>query len=135
MKKLVEIKDIPYIDISYDIFTGNIEEVSARILFIRQHLLDAYEARAALLPVRPVSFTPFEEYQYLDIVARHNYDGSVDFILRVFRDETDAEVEDRELRERDYQALKKIRAAKRKATIEKRERAILEKLQKKYGDT
>ena len=127
-RKKIQIKDVPYLYIDMYIFKGSIEEVSEKILNIKNDLKKAYETRKKQYPNE--QFTLFNDYQYIEL--QHDiYDrDSIEVI--VYRDETDQEYKKRIQEEKKRKDLAKLSAQKRKETIEKREKTLYEKLKNKY---
>ena len=127
-RKKIQIKDVPYLYIDMYIFKGSIEEVSEKILNIKNDLKKAYETRKKQYPNE--QFTLFNDYQYIEL--QHDiYDrDSIEVI--VYRDETDQEYKKRIQEEKKRKDLAKLSAQKRKETIEKIEKTLYEKLKNKY---
>ena len=133
-KTKIQIKDLPYVDLDVYYLNGNINDVAKYILGIKKLLKDAYTIReneSSSYKIRPV-FTPFKDYKYIEMnVTYDNYEGQ-DLKVRVFRDETDEELEKRKLAIEQKILAGKKEAESKKLIQEKREKALLEKLKKKY---
>lgn len=137
MKKRVQINDIPYLYVDPYIIDGEIEEISQKILNIKTDLEKAYIKRKEDIEKsnkkdKIPAFTPFKDYQYINLKLEKDWDGGIDINIEVFRDETDEEYAQRlEAEEKRKQSIKSANQ-KRKETIEKRERELYESLKKKY---
>jgi hypothetical protein len=131
MKKLVKIKDIPYIYIyGGEILSGELSEVANNILGIRKRLEDAHAIREKAVPNG--NFTPLEQYEKISIQTYGDSDDGLEIDIVVEREETDEEYQKRlDTEKKRAEAIKKAKADKAKIT-EKRERALLETLKKKY---
>ena len=125
-KQLIQIKDVPYVYVDSDLFSGTLEEVSSNILNLRRVLERAYidrEVGQAKMNVtffskyKPIEYTPLEQYEVIKLAFGRDYDG-VDIELDVFRVESDAEFEER-LRKLDESEKKRKESAK-KATETKK---------------
>jgi hypothetical protein len=136
--ELVQIKDVPYLNIDYSEFNGPIEEVSQRILGIRERLRKSHEQRetdwvknnSPKFSIPDV--TPFSDYKAIEVRLETDYSGYIEVRLLCYREKTKQELKaDKERSER--ARLAGIESAKkRKESQEKREKALLETLKKKY---
>ena len=128
-KLLKQIKDVPHFYIENSLFEGNIEDVAKNVLNIRKQLKELYNQRDK--KGYEDKFTPFEDYQYIKIRCNIYYE-SMEYELEVWRDETDEEFKDRkkQIKERSIAAKKAILTKAKNLEIE--EKALLEKLKKKY---
>ena len=133
-KTKIRIKDVPYIYLETNILNGELETVSKNILDIKNKLKRAFLEREANVSHYkiPSVFTPFEDYKYIHINVV-NYDG-LDIEIEVFRDETDEELEARKKHQEEMSLRAKKGAESKKLIQEKREKALLEKLKKKYDN-
>lgn len=127
-KKVIEIKDIPYLYIDYDFFEGSIEEVSKKVLEIREQIVSAYEAREKIYPY--AKYTPIEQYE--DIRINCIYSDGYEFKVCVFRKETDEEFKLRLDNERRLKNARKKLETELKRKKEEEERALYEELKKKF---
>jgi len=132
-RKLIKVNDAPsiYID-GDDILNGTLEEVSTKILSLKEKLKEAYFQRKSDYEKFSVksNLTPFEDYK--EIKLRCTGYEYLEVELEVFREETDEEYIRRiELQNKRSESAKKAAEA-RKLTKEKRERTLLENLKKKY---
>ena len=129
-KKLIEIKDSPYIYIGgVDIFEGEIDKVCEEIQKIKTHLKNVVEENRKTNP----SLTPFEEYKKISIKFERSYEDS-DFLLFCEREETDEEFEKRIQAEKNRKKAAILAAKKRKENDEKKQRELYEALKKKYEE-
>lgn len=133
-KTKIQIKDLPYVDLDVYYLNGNINDVAKYILGIKKLLKDAYTIReneSSSYKIRPV-FTPFKDYKYIEMeITFDMYEGQ-DLKVRVFRDETDEEFEARKKHQEEMSLRAKKGAESKKLIQEKREKALLETLKKKY---
>jgi ABC-type uncharacterized transport system involved in gliding motility auxiliary subunit len=136
-KQKVLIKDVPYFYINESIFNGTIEEVAKNILDLKNKLKEAYLKREKdkittfrkdMIP----TFTPFEDYKYIHFDVEKDYDGYIEYKLKVFRDETDEELNKRIEANKNKSIAAKKAAKSKKLAQEKRERTLFESLKKKY---
>jgi hypothetical protein len=126
-KQKIRIKDVPYIYLDIDIIEGDITEVSANILNIRQNLHLAYLERQKNVPAE--KFTPFELYEEIYIKRDYN---DLDLEIEVYRLETDEECREREeLQKKRSNAIKKA-AKERKLKQAQEELKLYNKLKAKY---
>ena len=133
-KQWVQIKDIPYVYIDSSIFEGDIIEICKKLKNIKNLLKEAYQYRNQYYcDGHGVTFTDFKDYQKISIVRNYNMDSGWDFNLKVERLETDEELKARIKKQEEHS--KRAQAKKRKSSQEKRERALLETLKKKYENT
>jgi hypothetical protein len=124
----IEIKDVPYMYIDYDLFEGSIEDVSKKVLAIREQIVSAYEAREKMIPYK---YTPLEQYEDIRIRCI-NYNDRCEFGVYVFRKETDEELKLRLDKERQLKNARKKRETELKRKKEEEERALYEELKKKF---
>lgn len=133
-KTKIQIKDLPYVDLDVYYLNGNINDVAKYILGIKKLLKDAYTIReneSSSYKIRPV-FTPFKDYKYIEMeITNDMYEGQ-ELKVRVFRDETDEEFEARKKHQEEMSLRAKKEAESKKLIQEKREKALLETLKKKY---
>jgi len=133
-KTKIQIKDLPYVDLDVYYLNGNINDVAKYILGIKKLLKDAYTIReneSSSYKIRPV-FTPFKDYKYIEMeITNDMYEGQ-ELKVRVFRDETDEEFEARKKHQEEMSLRAKKGAESKKLIQEKREKALLETLKKKY---
>ena len=133
-KTKIQIKDLPYVYLDVYSLNGNINDVAKYILGIKKLLKDAYTIReneSSSYKIRPV-FTPFKDYKYIEMeITFDMYEGQ-DLKVRVFRDETDEEFEARKKHQEEMSLRAKKGAESKKLIQEKREKALLETLKKKY---
>lgn len=99
----IEIKDVPYMYIDYDLFEGSIEDVSKKVLAIREQIVSAYEAREKMIPYK---YTPLEQYEDIRIRCI-NYNDRCEFGVYVFRKETELKRKKEEEERALYEELKK----------------------------
>jgi|688.fasta_scaffold1415160_2 hypothetical protein len=138
MKKLeklkIQIRNVPYIYLSFDMLCGEINEVSKNILDIKNKLKEACVLRDKQFAktIALSTFTPFKDYKYIMFNVVSDYDGEKEIVIEVFRDETDEEYEDRLKEEEISFNLKKLASKRRKEQKEIKEKAFLEKLKLKY---
>lgn len=131
----IQIKDVPYLYLDFDIMEGDINEVSKNILDIKNKLKTAYDARNHMLSYRKdmiSQFTPFNDYQYIHLKTSYNYDEDKDLLLEVWRDETDEEYNKRLESNKKRSESAKLAAITKKIAQEKREKSLLKTLKKKY---
>lgn len=133
INNLVQIKDVPYIYVDFYLFEGTLEEVSSKILNIRNQLADAisnhnkqYEKIKGFKPL-----TPIESYKEIKLKISHNYDYN-EIKLNCFREKTEDEIKEEKDRERKRKESAKKAAETRALAKEKRERTLLANLKKKY---
>jgi len=108
----IKIKDIPYIYIDSDLFEGTLEEVSKKVLSLKDKLK--------------------ESYKEIRIASTFDYDGNREYYLEVYRDETDEEYNKRiELAKKKSESAK-LAAKNRKEAQKKRELSLLKTLKEKY---
>lgn len=120
-KQKIQIKDVPYIYLETDIIEGEITQVSAKILDIKNRLYSLYLERQKNYPSQ--EFTPFELYEEIHIK---------DLEVEVYRLETDEEYRKRvELQEERSNAIKKA-AKERKLKQAQEELELYNKLKAKY---
>ena len=133
-KTKIQIKDLPYVYLDVYSLNGNINDVAKYILGIKKLLKDAYTIReneSSSYKIRPV-FTPFKDYKYIEMeITNDMYEGQ-ELKVRVFRDETDEEFEARKKHQEEMSLRAKKGAESKKLIQEKREKALLETLKKKY---
>jgi hypothetical protein len=127
-KQLVQIRDVPYIYLDFDLLYGDIEEVAKNILGIKDKLKVAYDERDRYSS----DFTPFEEYEKIELSFYFGYDGEKELNVTVYRWETDEELEKRLDLDKKWSESAKLAAKNRKKAQEKIERTLLENLKKKY---
>ena len=139
-KILVQIKDVPYIYLEFDLFEGELKEVSNKILNIRKLLIDAWKNRELTIKdsfrkdMIPI-FTHYKDYEKIEIVIEFGYDSEGDIGLKIWRKETDEEFNKRiELSKIISENAKKSVITKKLAQ-EKREKTLLENLKKKYENS
>lgn len=133
-KTKIQIKDLPYVDLDVYYLNGNINDVAKYILGIKKLLKDAYTIReneSSSYKIRPV-FTPFKDYKYIEMEITNNMCEGQELKVRVFRDETDEEFEARKKHQEEMSLRAKKGAESKKLIQEKREKALLETLKKKY---
>jgi hypothetical protein len=134
----IQIKDVPYLYIDFDIIEGDIKEVSKKILDIKNKLKTAYDARNQNIGTSyredmVPQFTPFKDYQYIHLKTGYGHDYDVrDISLEVWRDETDEEYNKRLESNKKKSNSAKLAAITKKITQEKREKSLLLTLKKKY---
>lgn len=124
-KARVQIKDVPYIYLDYYLIEGDINEVSDKILTIKNKLKEAYDLRdkdVANYSKRDfiTTFTPFEDYQYI-VLKSENVDGYRELSISVWRDETDEECNRRLATSKKISESLKLAATNRRLAQEKRE--------------
>jgi hypothetical protein len=131
MKPLVKIQDAVVLDI-YDtsLFEGSIEEVSRKILGIREEIEKLYIQRQQNYP--NFSVTPFSDYKEIRIVSSYDFDASQYFSIECYREKTDEEIQIEAERLARATARRKEAAEKRKKTMLEKEKALFEKLKIKY---
>jgi len=135
IKNLVEIKSTPFIHYNiYDFFEGTLEEVSAKILGIKEELANAiekvnkqYEGMKGFDPLLPIT-----SYKEIRINLESNYDNGFDIRITCFREQTETE---RKLEE--IKAKMRVKSAKKAAIPRaelqaKREKTLYENLKKKF---
>ena len=134
----IQIKDVPYLYIDFDIIEGDIKEVSKKVLDIKNKLKTAYDARNQSIGTSyredmVPQFTPFKDYQYIYLKTGygHDYDDR-DLSLEVWRDETDEEYNKRLESNKKRSKSAKLAAITKKIAQEKREKSLLITLKKKY---
>lgn len=127
-ENLVQIKDIPYIYLDSDTLSGEIEEVSKKVLGIRQQLADKITEHKKLNPL----ITPIEQYKSIKLDVSY-YDG-IEITLACYREKTAEEIK-KAKEETKLRKAAAIKSAKtRKLAQEKREKTLYENLKKKYGN-
>jgi|LakMenEpi03Aug12_release.lakeMendotaPanAssembly.Ray.scaffolds.fasta_scaffold00478_84 hypothetical protein len=126
-KQLVQIRDVPYIYLDFNLLYGDIEEVAKNILGIKDRLKEACD-----IIQKSVYCTPFEEYAKIEMGIKYGYDGDKDLEITVYRWETDEELQKRLDLDKKRSESAKLAAKNRKEAQEKRERTLLENLKKKY---
>lgn len=127
-KQLVQVKDVPYTYLDFDLLNGDINEVAKNILGIKDRLKIAYDERDRYSS----EFTPFEDYVKIELYIEYGYEGDKDLAIRVYRWETDEELHKRLEQEKKRNESAKLAAKTKKEAQEKRERTLLENLKKKY---
>ena len=134
---LVEIKDAPYLYIELDDFEGAIEEVSERILKIRERLKKAHENREKdwvknNSKLQMPDFTSFSDYKVIELRLINDYDGYPEVDISCYREKTEKEINKEKERSEKARLAGIESAKKRKEAQEKREKTLLETLKKKY---
>ncbi len=131
MKKdnLVQIMDVPYVDIGMHTFEGEITEVSKNVLALKKSLRDEIKRQESF----GNQITPFNRYKKIEIKIIYGY-GEDDntFGIVAYREMTPEEIKAHQNKMRARKAAEaKIR---KENTLKKemRERNLLEQLKKKY---
>jgi len=134
-KNLVEITEIPYIYLDkYSLFEGTLEEVSDKILGIKNMLADAiekidkqYESTKGRTPLLPIT-----SYKEIRISLESDYDNGFDIRITCFREQTETERKLEEIRAKmRVESAKKAAITKAEAKA-KREKTLYENLKKKF---
>lgn len=130
-KQKIQIKDVPYIYLETDIIEGEITQVSAKILDIKNRLYSSYLERQKNHPSQ--EFTPFELYEEIRIIKKiKKYYNDSELEIEVYRLETDEEYHERvELHKKRSNAAKKA-AKERKLKQAQKELELYNKLKAKY---
>jgi hypothetical protein len=134
-KNLVEIKETPHIYLDkYSLFEGTLEEVSAKILDIKNELADAiekvnkqYEGMKGRTPLLPIT-----SYKEIRISLESDYDNGFDIRINCFREQTETERKLEELKHKMRVESAKKAAITRAQAKEKREKTLYENLKKKF---
>jgi hypothetical protein len=121
-KRILEIKDVPYVYLDSSLIEGELDDVAFRIKDLKRQLKEAHEMREAARSDE--NFTPFSLYEKIRL-ERDYFADTFELQIRVFREETEDEEKERIKKEKDRDALIKSRE-------EKKERALYEKLKKKF---
>jgi len=128
----IEIKNVPYVYLDNSILSGTLEEVSKNILGLKDKLKEAYYYVTSKKDIIYANLTPFENYKYIELDYRYNYNDDLELILKCYRDETDEEYNKRiELSKKKSEAAK-LAAKNRKEAQKKRELSLLKTLKEKY---
>lgn len=129
-KRLIQIPDTPYVYIDKDTFAGSLEDIVKNLDAIKERIKECIE-NTKKSTNRPV--TPFSDYAKIVIDWEYDYDGGSTPVLRCYRLETDQEIDAR-IAESKRRSIASIEAAKKsKEKQEANEKALFEKLKKKYG--
>jgi hypothetical protein len=133
-KNLVKINEVPYIYLDMDLFEGTLEEVSSKVLGIKNMLADAiekidkqYESTKGRTPLLPIT-----SYKEIRIRLANDYDTNYIVYIDCFREQTKEEHKLEELRNKmRVESAKKAAITRAKAKA-KREKTLYENLKKKF---
>ncbi len=136
-KIMIQVKDVPYIYLDFDLFEGEIKDVVKKILNIKHSLITSWKNREINIskefkPDKMPVFTHYKDYEEIKINLEFDYDGERDIVIKVYRKETDEEFKTRLELSKIRSEKAKNAAVNRKLAQEKREKILLENLKKKY---
>ena len=127
-QKLIRITYVPYVCVTISDFEGTLEEVSNRILNIRQELAEAIKH----VSKHRKDITPISSYAEIKINIGRDYDGGSEVNLECFREQTEEEKQLEKVREKVRKEAAKKAAITKAEAKEKREKTLYENLKKKF---
>jgi hypothetical protein len=130
IKKLIQIKDVPYIYIDeYNILNGELDEVCEKIKELKVKLKEAFILREKNIPNE--KFTPFDDYKIIRL-RTDSYHDSLEMKIDVFREESDDEFNKRIERNNNIKKSLKDSAQRRNIKKDEEEFKLYQKLKEKY---
>lgn len=125
-ENLVKIKDTPYVYLDTDLFEGTLEEISQKVLDVKNKLALAISTAKE----HNKDITPIESYKKI----RLNFDYiERELKLIGFREQTAQEIKEEKKRQKELRDKFLKAKAEAKEKKESDELALYEKLKEKYG--